>query len=223
MLVMHRTRGSLITVAAVSCLLLTSCSSATDEKNGDAAEPSVIGSPVGKPISSPTVTPPREGEGVPEPEPDAPFIEHVKYELRTRTVDMAGAQGKTSARCDKDSVKPDKGAGVTCTVTYEGIDVTWPVKFTGKPGFGGMGDGYEAEPSTGILTREGVIKYFWGNNHDAGTDLRCDTMPRVKKVPLGGKSGFQCTYFAAKASTDGRDMWITQNVYSTTDGPRARV
>ncbi|GGV50307.1 hypothetical protein GCM10010245_79150 [Streptomyces spectabilis] len=150
-------------------------------------------------------------------------MEHVKHELRTRTVKMAGAPGKTSARCDKDDVKPAKGAAITCTVTYEGIDVTWPVTFTGKPGFGGMGDGYEAQPSTGILTREGVTRYFWGNNHDAGKDLRCDTMPRVKKVLLDRKSGYRCTYFTPNASTDGRDMWITQDVYITTNGPRARV
>lgn len=221
-LVMHSSRGSLI-AAAVSCLLLTSCSSATDEKKGGAAEPSVIGSPVGKPISSPVPKPQRKGDSVPDPEPDAPFIEHIKSELRTRTVEMAGALGKTSARCDKKSVQPAEGASITCTVTYEGIDVTWPVKFTGKPGFGGMGEGYEAKPSTGLLTREGALEYFWGNNAESGTDLRCDTLPRIAKVPLGQMSGFQCSYFAAKAATDGRDMWITQTFYSTADGPRARV
>ncbi|MFF1713167.1 hypothetical protein [Streptomyces sp. NPDC058268] len=220
---MHNSRGSLTAAAAISCLLLTSCSSADDGKNGGAAEPSVIGSPVGKPIESPKATPERKSNSVPEPDPDAPFIEHVKYELATRTVKMAGAPGETSARCDKDSVRPARGASVTCTVTYEGIEVTWPVKLTGKPGFGGMDDGYEAQPSTGLLTREGALTYFWGNNSDAGTDLRCDTLPRVTKVPLGRKSKFQCSYFAAKASTDGSDMWITQSFYSTTDGVRARV
>ncbi|GGV72270.1 hypothetical protein GCM10010277_84910 [Streptomyces longisporoflavus] len=220
---MHYSRGSLIAAAAVSCLLLTSCGSADDGKNGGTAEPSVIGSPVGKPIESPEATPQRKSNSVPEPDADAPFIEHVKYELATRTVKMAGAPAKTSTRCDKDSIRPAAGARITCTVTYEGIEVTWPVKFTGKPGFGGMGDGYEAQPSTGLLTREGALTYFWGNNREAGTDLRCDTLPRVTKVPLGQKSQFQCSYFAAKASTDGRDMWITQTFYSTTDGIRAQV
>ncbi|MWA08109.1 hypothetical protein [Streptomyces sp. BA2] len=114
-LVMHYARGSRIAAAAVSCLLLTSCSSADDGKNGGAAEPSVIGSPVGKPIESPEATPERKSNSVPEPDPDAPFIEHVKYELRTRTVKMAGAPGETSARCDKDFVRPVTGARITCT------------------------------------------------------------------------------------------------------------
>ncbi|MGW7067123.1 hypothetical protein [Streptomyces sp. NPDC054872] len=219
---MHNSRGSLIAAVAISCLMLTSCSSADNGKNDGTAEPSVIGSPVGKSIESPKAMPQRLSDTVPEPDPDAPFIEHVKHELRTRTVTMAGAPGKTSARCDKDSVRPVTGARVTCTVTYEGIEVTWPVKFAGKPGFGGMGDGYEAQPSTGLLTREGALTYFWGNNSDTGTDLRCDTLPRVTKVPLGRKSKFQCSYFAAKASTDGSDMWITQSFYSTTAGVRAR-
>ncbi|MFF1713939.1 hypothetical protein [Streptomyces sp. NPDC058268] len=220
---MHQSRGSLITATAVSCLLLTSCSSGTDSKNGGAAEPSVIGTPVGKPIQSPEATPQRKSNSVSEPDPDAPYIEHVKYELATRTVKMAGAPAKTSTTCDKKSVRPAAGAKVTCTVTYEGIEVTWPVKFTGKPGFGGMGDGYEAKPSTGILTREGALTYYWGNNHESGAKLRCTTMPRVTKVPLGQKTKYQCSYFTAKASTQGEDMWITQSFYSTTDGPRAQV
>lgn len=219
---MHYSQGSLIAVAAVACLLLTSCSSAEDGKDGGAAEPSVIGSPVGKPIESPRAMPERLSDTVAGPDLEAPYIEHVKHELRTRTVKMAGAPGKTSAKCDKDSIRPQAGASITCTVTYEGIEVTWPVKFTGKPGFGNMGDGYEAQPSTGLLTREGALTFFWGNHHDTSSDLRCDAMPRVVKVPLGRKSKFQCSYFAAKASTDGQDMWITQSFFSTTNGLRAR-
>ncbi|MGW6063066.1 hypothetical protein [Streptomyces sp. NPDC055189] len=224
MLVMHQSRGSLIAAAAVSCLLLTGCGSDGDDKSGSAAEPSVIGTPVGKPIQSPEATPQRKSNSVPEPDPDAPYIEHVKYELATRTVKMAGVPARTSTTCDKKSVRPAAGAKVTCTVTYEGIKVTWPVEFTGKPGFGGMGDGYEAQPSTGILTREAALTYFLGNHREPNqTKHRCTPMPRVTKVPLGQPTKYQCSYFTAKASTRGEDMWITQSLLSTADGPRARM
>ncbi|MET9550977.1 hypothetical protein ABZY36_37665 [Streptomyces sp. NPDC006627] len=223
---MHVIRGVLIPVAAVSCLLLTGCSEGKADKDNAGAEPSVIGSPVGKPIASPPATAPEddENEGVPAPEAGAPFVEYVKEELRKRTVRMAHAPGKTSATCDKDTVKPVRDATITCTVTYEGLKVVWPVRFTGKPGFGGMGDGYEARPSTGLLTRAGVHRYWWGNhrNEDGGGDMRCDSMPRVWKAPLGQKTKYRCTYFAPKASVTGADMWITDSIVATEDGPRGQ-
>ncbi|MFC3350262.1 hypothetical protein ACFOOM_23110 [Streptomyces echinoruber] len=212
---MKQIRGMRAGAAVViACGLAAGCSG---KESSVSSEPSVIGSPVGRPISSPAPSTTASPTITPSPSDDAPLIEQLKYELRRRTVEMAGTPGRTTATCDKDSVAAAKGAKVTCTVTYEGIKVTWPVTIQ-DPSFGGLMLSYKAEPSTGILTEKGAIADFWANQHDSGTDLRCDDMPEVKTVPLGKKTGYRCTYLA-KDDIDDKPIWVTQNLIVRDNGP----
>ncbi|MEW2467954.1 hypothetical protein AB0919_23480 [Streptomyces sp. NPDC046994] len=206
-------------VAAAS-LVMAGCSTDTTATSG--AQPSAKealtqpGHPVSPPASSTTAEP----SITPSPADDAPFIEAVKYELRQRTVKLAGTPGQTTAACDQASVAETKGSTVTCTVTYEGIPVVWPVTI-GGPALGGLGIGYKAEPSTGILTAKGAEADFWANQHRDGKDLRCDDMPALKAVPLG-KTGYRCSYETTSV-TDGKPMRVPMYLIVRDDGPHFAV
>lgn len=114
-----------------------------------------------------------------------------------------------------------KGSKITCTVTYEGIKVTWPVTIEG-PAMGGLEVKYQATPSTGILTAKGAQANFWANHHDSGSHLRCDDMPVLKAVPLGKETGYRCTYLT-KSPTDGAPLWVPMHLVMRDTGPYFRV
>ncbi|MEU6071492.1 hypothetical protein ABZ864_45450 [Streptomyces sp. NPDC047082] len=203
-------------VAVAVSALAAGCGGSTTTAQGK-DEPSVKGTPFGRPVSSPAAATTADPTITPSPSDGAPLIGALKYELRQRTVKMAGAPGRTSARCDRDSVAAAKGSKITCTVTYEGIKVTWPVTIEG-PAMGGLEVKYQAKPSTGILTKKGAQAHFWNEEHDYGSHLRCDDMPALKTVPLGKKTGYRCTYLT-KSETDGRPLWIPEDLTVRDDGP----
>ncbi|MEU2855985.1 hypothetical protein [Streptomyces syringium] len=203
--------------AAVAVSLLVAGCSGQGKSESAVPEPSVIGTPVGDPVSSPAPATLAEPSISPSPSSDAPLIEKIKHDLRERTLKMAHAPGKTSATCDKDTLDEAEGSTVTCTVMYEGVEVKWPVKITG-PSMGGMLLSYEAKPSTGILARDGVIAAFWANHHDSGTDLRCQSMPKAKAVPLNSQTAYRCSYLT-KAPVGGQPLWVDMNVNTREIGP----
>jgi hypothetical protein len=98
--------------------------------------------------------------------------------------------------------------------------VVWSVTI-GGPALGGLGIGYKAEPSTGILTKKGALADFWANQHEEGKDLACDDMPALKVVPLG-KTDYRCTYLTTSV-TDGKPMWVPMHLFVRDDGPHFEV
>lgn len=202
-----------------ACALAAGCGggSSSSAKEKPAAEEAPSGHPVSAPDPATTASPVIR----PSPRDGAPLIEELQYDLRERTVKMAGAPGRTSAACDRPSVAAAKGSKVTCTVTYEGVKVTWPVTIQG-PSMGGLTLSYQAEPSVGIVTAKGAAADFWANNHDSGTDLRCDDMPAVKQVPLGQKTGYRCSYLT-KSSIDGKPLRVPMDLIVRSTGPYFRA
>ncbi|MEU9017300.1 hypothetical protein [Actinomadura sp. NPDC048394] len=202
-----------------ACALAAGCgggsSSAGKEKTATPEPPS--GHPVSAPAPSVTASP----RITPSPRDGAGLIEQLKYDLRLKTIKMAGTPGRTTAACDRATLPATKGAKTTCTVTYEGVKVAWPVTITG-PSMGGLTLSYQAEPSTGILTAKGAEADFYANNHDSGTDLRCDDMPAVKQVPLGQKTGYRCSYLT-KSSIDDEPLRVPLDLIVRSTGPYFRA
>ncbi|QKG21127.1 DUF4333 domain-containing protein [Actinomadura verrucosospora] len=201
-----------------ACALAAGCGGGSSSSGKE--KPAAPGPPSGHPISAPAPSVTASPRIQPSPSDDAGLIEQLKYDLRLKTIKMAGTPGRTSAACDRAELPATKGATTTCTVTYEGIKVTWPVTITG-PAMGGLTLAYEAEPSTGILTAKGAEADFWGNNHDSGTELHCDDMPAVKQVPLGQQTGYHCSYLSK--SLGGEPLRVPLGLIVREDGPYFRA
>ncbi|MGW4788579.1 hypothetical protein [Streptomyces sp. NPDC004230] len=213
-------RVAACSTAAAASLVIAGCSTdSTATVNDQPSAKEALTQP-GHAVAPPAAATTAEPSVTPSPSDDAPFLEAVKYELKLRTVKMAGAPGQTTATCNQASVAETKGSTVTCTVTYEGISVVWPVTI-GGPALGGLGISYKAEPSTGILTKAGAEADFWANNHESGKDLRCDDMPALKAVPLG-KTDYRCSYETTSV-TDGKPMRIPMYLLLRDNGPHFQV
>ncbi|MGI5320979.1 hypothetical protein [Actinomadura nitritigenes] len=126
----------------------------------------------------------------PSPGEDATLIENLEHELRVKTIKMAYAMGETSAECDSGDPEPGPGATVKCTVTYMGAKVPWNVTIKGAGFLPGL-VGYDAVPAMGVITREGAIRFYWGNNA-FGRQVRCSDIPAVELVPLNQPTRYQC-------------------------------
>ncbi|MER7397839.1 hypothetical protein ABT381_20315 [Streptomyces sp. NPDC000151] len=145
----------------------------------------------------------------PSPGANASFVDNLVFELRKKTVGLAYAMGKTSGECDQKDAKPKAGTKLDCTVTYEGVKVPWSVKIKGE-GITPNLVSYEAEPKKGIVTREGAIQFFWGNEvYGKKPKVHCTDIPKAAVVPLG-KTKYQCEMAGG----------LRQNLSATTDGPR---
>ena len=161
------------------------CGGSKEAKKGH-SDP-VIGSPV--PTPSSTAAPKVIGSS---PSTDAPFLSRIKYRLEAGTVAMAGSPAKTSVTCDKSSLPVVNGATVHCTVDYAGLAVPWTVTIKGSSS--DVLVPYDATPSTGLVTRAGVLRAFYTSKVEYGTDLRCGDLPDKALVPLGRRSQYRCQY-----------------------------
>lgn len=163
--------------------MLTACGS---DPKGDSAQdhsfpelPDAVVNPVPQP---PDLSIPWASDG-------EVFHEVVEAGLRAKTLDMAGTDGKVTARCPADLVLKD-GAASVCVSTFEGLEVEWRVIVGKTNDTHGKPVQWSAEPSRGILTRDGaahqVYTYF-------GPDLvRCSAIPKAVLVPMGGTTGHSC-------------------------------
>jgi hypothetical protein len=132
---------------------------------------------------------------------DAPLTERVLDEIQEKTLVMAGISAKVSAGCEGGRVTPKAGHKTLCTVTYQGVKLTWDVWVADVTG-GGSGtvqfiryDVYP--PDSGVLLAKAVYGRFWDERHKTAKELRCDRIPPLKTVTLGDDTGYECQYLAS--------------------------
>ncbi|MFJ4272866.1 hypothetical protein ACIP29_20175 [Streptomyces coelicoflavus] len=139
----------------------------------------------------------------PEPADDAPFTERTLWELRKKTVAMAGTPGKTSATCEGGKVSEEPGATTGCTVTYEGQEVTWSIEFEK------LTDDLNSYAITNagqaVLTAKSVYGHFWKEYNGVSKHLRCDKVPDVEGVAYDQDTGHHCQY---ASTVDGEARWV---------------
>ncbi|GAB1338333.1 hypothetical protein ACE1SV_49230 [Streptomyces sp. E-15] len=139
----------------------------------------------------------------PKPADDAAFTERGLWTMRKQTVAMAGVPGKTSAACEGGEVSEKPGVATRCTVTYNGLKVTWSIRFdepTGDLKPYGITDAGQA-----VLTAKSVYGRFWREYNRVGKHLRCGRMPDLELVPYGKDTGHRCQY---ASSVDGEARWV---------------
>ncbi|MET8406357.1 hypothetical protein [Streptomyces sp900116325] len=171
-----------------------------------------------KPATTVTLLPQRVAKPAPtelepssSPPADAPLSENLAFELRTRTLDMAGAMGTTSARCPELGSKT--GTSVTCTVTYEGLRVVWDVTIGKKAAWSDNYVQYRAKPRQGLLTRDGVASLLYGNFRP--DEVRCNNIPTAVLVPLDVPSTYACQTISKG------EPGLVEKVRATDAGPRS--
>jgi hypothetical protein len=175
-----------VMVGAVG-LLVTGCGGG-DSGSDDAGSKSAAAFPVlPQKVPKPPAMP--EGELQPSPAADAPFSKNLAYDLRRKTLDMAMAEGKTVGECP-DDVASKTGTRVTCTVTYEGLEVVWDVTIGDKSGWSDNVVQYKAVPRKGVLTRDGAARLLYGNYRPEL--VRCNNIPKAVLVPLNAKTEYTC-------------------------------
>ncbi|MFE9707608.1 hypothetical protein [Streptomyces sp. NPDC005930] len=131
----------------------------------------------------------------PEPTDDATLTERMLWRMRKQTVAMAGTPGKTSAACEGGKVSMEPGATTRCTVNYQGVKVTWSIRYdepTGdlKP--------YEiTNAGQAVLTAKSVYGHFWREYNRVSKHLRCDKVPDVEPVAYNQDTGRRCQYASA--------------------------
>ena len=203
-------------VSLVGAALLVTAGCAGSDSGADNAG--------GKPSPTATVLPQKLTKPGPRPDlapqdspaADASFAEQLEYELQTRTLTMAHAQGKTTATCPS-GMESSKGTKTTCTTTFNGLKVQWTVTIGDKADWSYDGGyvQYEATPSTGILTRDGVARLFFGNYSDADY-LLCNNIPAAALVPLNAQSKYKC-----QVVFKGEKPGYADPVRATEHGPRS--
>lgn len=205
-------RNKIVTAVIVGAvgLLATGCGGGGSGSGGAGAKSApafpVLPQEVPKPPAMPV------GELKPSPAPDAPFSENLVYELRRKTLDMAGAPGKTAGACPK-GLGSKAGTRATCTITYEGLEVVWDVSIGEKSGWSDNMVKYQAVPRKGILTRDGAARLLYGN---LAPDLvRCNNIPQAVLVPMNVKTNYAC-----QIVRKGEDPGLVEAVRVTDAGPR---
>lgn len=130
---------------------------------------------------------------LPPEEPRPSLMDKVMRALMHDTVSMAGAIGDVRpGTCEAVVPKQGEKRSRRCTVTYEGIDVVWDVRFIRIDGGLWTTAEYRAEPLTGVLTARKVYESA-GWNHDELSPRRCDRMPELIRVERVGKpTPYQC-------------------------------
>ncbi|MCX4750741.1 hypothetical protein OG455_35445 [Kitasatospora sp. NBC_01287] len=206
--------GRAAVVGMVSLMALaTGCGSAgsgSDGTGAKAAPPTALAllpQKLDKPAGPyPDLTP------SPSPAHDATFSENLEFELRRRTLAMTLAPGETSAQCPKD-LDSKAGTTVACTVTYDSLDLVWDVALGDKAAWSDNYVTYQAQPRQGILTRDGLALYFYGNF--SPDEVRCNNVPTAVLVPLN-----QLTDYACQTVSGGRPG-TADKVRITDSGPLA--
>lgn len=175
----------MLVLVGSAALLGTGCAEAsvTKAKPSFTPLPHAMPSPTGKDVHG-------DVKLSPSPGANAPLVENLKYELRIKTVKMAAAMGSTSAACDQADLRPEPGAVVGCTVTYEGVRIPWKVTIKGQGFSPGLVE-YDAEPAMGVITREGALRFYWAEKAH-GRQVRCTNIPTVEAVPLDKPTKYRC-------------------------------
>ncbi|KJK50650.1 hypothetical protein [Streptomyces sp. NRRL F-4428] len=196
-------RMKIITALGAVCLLATGCGGGT----GTGAKQEPIG-----PLLPQKLTKPEMGslEPTASPAADAAFAENVIYELQRKTLTMANAPGALTGECPKD-MESKPGTTVTCTVTYEGVQVAWNVTI-GEKGWSQNVVEYTAFPAQGLVTRDGVARLMFGNDSTLDYAL-CNDIPKAVLVPFG-KTEYKCE----KVSQGKEPVGYNQTVHITTTG-----
>ncbi len=147
----------------------------------------------------------------PAPSGDASLTERVLDEIQEETLVMAGIRAKVSAGCEGGEVTPVVGHKTLCTVTYQGVKLTWDVWVANV-------DGSEIAqiirynvypPDSGVLLAKAVYGRFWDEHHKTAKELRCDRIPPLKTVTLGDDTGYECQYLEADGDSP---RWVRAKV-----------
>ncbi|MEW2298221.1 hypothetical protein ABZ719_36995 [Streptomyces sp. NPDC006743] len=209
-------RSKIVITLGAAALLATGCGGKSDPSAADAkasasaSAPAAMAQKLTRPAASPELEP------SPSPAGSAPFSDQLAYELRSKTLEMADAPGRTTAQCPK-TTGSKKGTKVTCTSTYEGLEIRWEVTLGDKAPWSVTGDyvSYEATPSTGILTRDGVARVLYGN---FGPEyVLCNDIPKAVLAPLNAPSKYSCEPVGKGKKPTGYGT----PVRATEGGPRA--
>ncbi|MCX5278102.1 hypothetical protein [Streptomyces virginiae] len=192
------------TVIGAVCLLATGC--------GGGAGADAKQEPIG-PLLPQKLTKPAMGglEPTASPAADATFAENVAYELQRKTLAMAGAPGAVTGDCPK-GMESKPGSTVTCTITYEGVQVVWNV-IIGEKGWSQNVVEYKAFPRQGLVTRAGVARIMFGNDSTLDHAL-CNDIPEAVLVPFG-KTEYKCE----KVPQGKEPIGYNQTVHITDTGP----
>ena len=179
---MRRPRVGWLVVAALS-LALSGCGIG-DDPSADASEQAKKGVPVPSP-SGAYQTPKPAGKA---PGDNASPTDQILYDLQQRVVAAAGVKADMSAACEGGVITGTVDQSVTCTITYDGLDVKYQVDIEGgTPTFN-----WSAVTGSTVLTSEGVGLAYWAKHGTDSPELRCDKMPEKKLVKLGKDTGYRC-------------------------------
>lgn len=209
-------RMKIVTAVGVTCLLAAGCGT-TDSGSGPASDradgkATPTRSVLPQRLDQPDMDPDLEPEA---PADDAPFSKHLEHELVVRTLDMAQAEGATTAKCPG-TIESAKGKKVTCTTTYEDLKIDWTVTIGAEAAWSDNYVEYEAKPSTGILTKAGVAKLLFGNYKGYIDYALCNDIPKATLAPLNTESTYECEVVDKGKKPQG----VTSPVRATEDGPR---
>ncbi|TDT42080.1 hypothetical protein EV562_10149 [Streptomyces sp. BK208] len=204
-------------VAAVGCALLLATGCANGESGSDdaGAEPASTATLLPQKLTKPA-TAVVDDEIKPSPAEDAPFAEQLEYELRRRTVKMAHAEGDTTATCPA-NLASTKSTKATCATTFDGVKVEWAVTIGDNAAWSDNYVQYDATPDRGILTREGVARYLYGNNRDSIDYALCSDIPKAVTVPLDKDNKYRCEVVRKGQKPTG----YSNKVWATESGPRS--
>lgn len=173
-------RMKIVITVSVMGLVVTGCS---DEGSAADAAPPVALLPHKVP------KPPPRPEDESATAADATFSQNLEWELRRKTRAMAAAAGKVTAECPKD-LGSKSGTEVSCTSTYSGLELTWDVHIGDASEWSDSVVQYTAVPRKGLLTRDGIVRYFYGNS--SADEVRCNAIPEAVLVPLNQPTSYEC-------------------------------
>ncbi len=141
------------------------------------------------------VTEPDEESAPPSPTPQvsppgetATPAEQILYDLQSRVVLTAGVPAPTTAECDASVITGTIDQHLTCTVTYQGLTISYEVQVEG----GRQTFSWRATTTESVLTAAGVQAAYWRAFHADHDELRCDDMPEAELVPLSEDTGYRC-------------------------------
>lgn len=117
-------------------------------------------------------------------------MDQVQAHLMAETLNMAGVAGKIRpGECEQSVGAKGEKTTYRCTVVYEGIEVSWQVRFTDADA---AFVHYQASPVTGVLTAEAVYATYGWIHSEKDLQPRCDKMPKVFRAEVGKATGYRC-------------------------------
>ncbi|MBM7442859.1 hypothetical protein [Streptomyces sp. HB132] len=206
-----RTKILYMVIATAVSLSASGCASGDSDTAG--ADEQVIGEILPQKLARPADRPKEDLQ--PSPADDATFGENLAHELRRKTLAMADASGEATAECPED-IGSTSGSQVSCTVTYEGLEVAWNVSIGDTSGWSDNVVEYTASPRTGVLTREGVARLLYGNHSDSIDYVLCNDIPEAVLVPLNTETDYTCEL----VPKDKEPIGLNESVRVTEAGPR---